>query len=178
MPGLLRASIATTNCFSADTYSLTFAIGGPENIAFWSTISSAYLEVTAVASSMLGPTYYNLISGMADTIHVDPIHRTVGVEGRDLSSSLVDSYRQQDFVNQSASEIVSTIAQYHGLKPVVTATSGTVGRYYGDGYTKLSLGQFSSLQSDWDLVVQLARQNNFDVFVEKSVTLFPGFRPI
>ena len=53
MPGLLRASIATTNCFSADTYSLTFAIGGPENIAFWSTISSAYLEVTAVASSCL-----------------------------------------------------------------------------------------------------------------------------
>ena len=31
---------------------------------------------------------------------------------------------------------------------------------------KLSLGQFSHLQSDWDLVVQLARQNNFDVFVE------------
>ncbi len=172
MPGLLRASIATTNCFSADTYSLTFAMGGSENVAFWSTVSSAYLEVTAVISSALGPAYYNLITGMADTIHVDPIRQTVGVEGRDLSSSLVDSYRQQDFVNQSASEIVSTIAQYHGLQPVVTATSGSVGRYYSDGYTKLSLGQFSCLQSDWDLVVQLARQNNFDVFVEGRLLYF------
>ena len=27
MPGLLRASVATTNCFAADTYSITFAMG-------------------------------------------------------------------------------------------------------------------------------------------------------
>ena len=48
MPGLLRASIATTNCFAADTYSITFAIDSSADIAFWSMISSAYLEVTAV----------------------------------------------------------------------------------------------------------------------------------
>ena len=88
MPGLVCASIATTNCFSADTYSLTFAMGGSENTAFWSSVSSAYLEVTAVTSSVFGPTYWNLITGMADAIHVDPIQRTVAVEGRDLSSSL------------------------------------------------------------------------------------------
>ena len=51
MPGLLRASVATTNCFAADTYSITFAMGGSGNIAFWSMVSSAYLEVTAVVSS-------------------------------------------------------------------------------------------------------------------------------
>ena len=36
MPGLLRASVATTNCFAADTFSITFAMGEPGNIAFWS----------------------------------------------------------------------------------------------------------------------------------------------
>jgi hypothetical protein len=172
MPGLLRASVATTNCFSADTYSITFVMGESGNIAFWSTVSSAYLEVTAVISSAYGPIYQSLITGMADTVHVDPIQGTVGVEGRDLSSSMIDSYRQQDFVNQTASEIVSSIAQYHNLQPVVTATSGDIGRYYSDGYTKLSLGQFSRLQSDWDLVVQLARQNDFDVFVEGELLYF------
>jgi phage protein D len=175
--GLLQAVIATTNTFSADTYSLTFAIGGSasNDMAFWSLASSAYIEVTAVISSAYGSTYQSLIVGMADAIHVDPIMRTVAVEGRDLSSSMIDSYRQQDFVNQTASEIVSTIAQYHGLQPVVTATSGNVGRYYGDGYTKLSLGQFSRLQSDWDLLVQLARQNAFDVFVDgKSLYFQPA----
>ena len=103
---------------------------------------------------------------MVDAIHIDPVRRTIGIEGRDLSSSMVDSYRQQDFVNQTASEIVSTIAQYHGLQPIIVPTFGSIGRYYSDGYTKLALGQFSRLQSDWDLVVQLARQNDFDVFVD------------
>jgi len=171
MPGLLRASIATTNCFAADTYSITFAINSSADIAFWSMISSAYLEVTAVVPVTSGG-YQNLITGMADTIHVDPIQGTVGVEGRDLSSSMIDSYRQQDFVNQSASEIVSAIAQYHNLQAVVTPTIGNIGRYYSDGYTKLSLGQFSRLQSDWDLVVQLARENDFDVFVESRLLYF------
>ena len=135
-------------------------------------VSSAYLEVTAVVSSAYGPVYQSLITGMADTVHVDPIQGTVGVEGRDLSSSMINSYRQQDFVNQTASEIVSSIADHHNLQPIVTATSGDIGRYYSDGYTKLSLGQFSRLQSDWDLVVQLARQNDFDVFVEGQLLYF------
>jgi hypothetical protein len=165
--GLLRASITTTNHFSADVYALTFALNcnSPENIDFWATLTSGLVELTAVTSSIYGPAYQNLITGMIDTVHVDPIQRIVGVEGRDLSSSMIDSYRQQDFVNQTASEIVATVAQYHNLNPIVTPTNGTVGRYYSDGYTKLSLGQFSRLQSDWDLVVQLARQNDFDVFV-------------
>jgi hypothetical protein len=169
--GLLRASIATTNCFAADTYSITFAIESPGDTSFWSMIPSAYLEVTAVMPFTSGG-YQSLITGMADTIHVDPIQGTVGVEGRDLSSSMIDSYRQQDFVNRSASEIVSAIAQYHNLQPVVTPTDGNIGRYYSDGYTKISLGQFSRLQSDWDLVVQLARESNFDVFVEGRLLYF------
>jgi phage protein D len=165
--GLVRASITTTNCFSADTYSLAFALGPDESdkIEFFSTLPSAYVEVTAVMWSTYGPTYQTLITGMIDMIHVDPIVGVAAMEGRDLSSLLVDSYRQRDFVNQTASEIVSAIGQYHNLQPMVTATSGIIGRYYGDGYTKLSLGQFSRLQSEWDLVVQLARQNNFDAFV-------------
>ena len=39
---------------------------------------------------------------------------------------MIDSYRQQDFVNQSASEIVSAIAQYHNLQAVVTPTMVTL----------------------------------------------------
>jgi hypothetical protein len=165
--GLLRASIMTTNHFSADTFALTFALDNrsAENISFWSNLSSGLVEVVAVTLSESGLTYQSLITGMIDNFQVDPVQRTIGLEGRDLSSSMIDSYRQQDFVNQTASEIVVAIAQYHNLGPVVTSTSGNVGRYYSDGYTKLSLGQFSRVQSDWDLVVQLARLNDFDVFV-------------
>ncbi len=172
--GLLRASIATTNTFSADTYSLTFAIGSGDlpGIEFWSSVASAEMSIAAVVSSPFGPTYQELITGMIDTIHVNPVQGIVGVEGRDLSASMIDAYHQQDFVNQTASDIVSTLARYHDLQPVVTSTIGNIGRFYIDGYTKLSLGQFSRLQSDWDLVVQLARQNDFDVFVQGRALYF------
>lgn len=167
MAGLLRASVSTTNCFSADTYSLKIAISkaGGSSLAFWDHLASAYVEVTAVLSTPFGATYRTLITGMADTIHIDPIRGVVGVEGRDLSAAMIDSYSQKDFVNQTASEIVSAIAAFHNLQAVVVPTSEIIGRYYGDGYTRLSLGQFSRVQSDWDFVVQLARQNHFDVYV-------------
>jgi phage protein D len=172
--GLLHASIVTSNCFSSDSYALTMAMGRLplSDITFWSSLSTAYVEIGVATAS--DPTSQSLISGMIDTAHVDPIQGTVTIEGRDLSSTMIDAYRQQDFVNQTASEVASTIALHHGLTPVVTATSGSVGRYYDGGYTRLSLGQFSRLRSDWDLMVQLARENSFDVFVQGS-SLF--FRP-
>jgi hypothetical protein len=172
--GLLHASIVASNCFSSDSYALTFAMGSSplNDIAFWSSLSDAYIEIGIPVNN--GPTSQSLISGMIDTVLVDPIRRTVAIEGRDLSSTLIDGYSQQDFVNQTASEVASTIALNHGLTPVVTSTSSNVGRYYGDGYTRLSLGQYSRLRSDWDLVVQLARENGFDVFVQ-GLSLF--FQP-
>ena len=140
---------------------------------FWSSLSSGYISISAAAAK--GLPSQDLISGMIDTLILDPIKCTVAIEGRDLSASMIDGYRQQDFVNQTASEVVSTIAAFHGLIPMVTATPGAVGRYYGDGYTRLSLGQFSRLRSDWDLVVQLARENSFDVFVQSETLYFqPG----
>jgi hypothetical protein len=170
--GLLHASIVTGNCFSSDSYVLTLAMGSfpLADIAFWSSVSIAYVEIGLTSAYQLIP--YSLISGMIDAMVIDPIRQTVVIEGRDLSASLIDFYRQQDFVNQSASEVVSTIASYHGLTPIITATSGEVGRYYGDGYTRLSLGQFSRLRSDWDLVVQLARENSFDIFVQGTTLFF------
>jgi hypothetical protein len=140
------------------------------DITFWSSLSSAFVEIGVITA--FDPTLHSLISGMIDAIHIDPIQGTVAIEGRDLSASMIDAYRQQDFVNQTASEVASTIALHHGLTPVVAATSSNVGRYYGDGYTRLSLGQFSRLRSDWDLMVQLARENSFDVFVQGSTLFF------
>jgi hypothetical protein len=170
--GLLHASITTGNRFSSDFYALTFAMGSSPlcDIAFWSSLSQNYVEVS-VSTRYYLPSQ-SLISGMIDTVVVDVVQGTVAIEGRDLSSSMIDAYRQQDFVNQTASEIATAVALFHGLTPVVTATSGSVGRYYGDGYTRLSLGQFSRLRSDWDLVVQLARENSFDAFVQGTSLFF------
>ena len=170
--GLMSASIVTNNYFSADSFSLTFATGAAPmgDIASWSDCTDAYVEVGYFDAAF--PLSTTMISGTIDLLTIDPILKTVSIEGRDLSSSLIDSYLQQDFVNQTASEVVQTIAGQHGLAVQVTATSGNVGRYFGDGYTKLSLGQFSSLRSNWDLVVELARNAHFDIFVRGRTLVF------
>nr|WP_294511691.1 hypothetical protein [uncultured Rhodopila sp.] len=153
-------------------------MGNPplSDIAVWSTLGSGRVEV--FAGSAPGPATTNLITGVIDSVHIDAIRGTVAIEGRDLSATLVDSYQQGDFVNQTASEVVATLANRHGLGAVVTPTSGFIGRYYGDGYTRLSTGQFSRLRSDWDLVVELARENRFDVFVEGTQLFFQPSSPV
>lgn len=170
--GLLNASITTSNYFSSDTFSLSFAIGNAPlaDLATWSQLSNAYVEVAYAGT--LYPTGVDLIAGNVDSLVADPILNIMSIEGRDLSAALVDTYLQQDFVNQTASEIVETIAGQHGLEAQVTPTLGNIGRYFGDGYTKLSLGQFSGVRSHWDLVVQLAREQNFDVFVQGNTLSF------
>src|SRR3978361_668939 len=90
--GLLQATIVTSNCFSSDSYALTFAVGTSlsGSTAFWSTLSSAYVEISEIAATE--QTSQILIRGMIDTIHINPAVGIVSIEGRDLSSSLIDSY--------------------------------------------------------------------------------------
>ena len=56
--------------------------------------------------------------------------------------------------------------------PIVSKTTGTVGRYYQNEHDRLTLDQFSSSMTEWDLLVFLARQEGFDVFVEGQMLYF------
>ena len=164
--GLLRASISSNNYYSSDSFSIGFAAGQPplEDIDAWLAMANGLITVSQQSADFVDT--HEIISGRADSIEADPIFKTVSIDGRDLSASLIDSYAQQDFVNQTASEVVSSIAAQYNLLPQVTPTQGNVGRYFGDGYTRLSLGEFSRFRSNWDLIVELARSENFDVFVQ------------
>ena len=170
--GLLQARISSTNGFCADTFSLTFATGDLPlwPAAGWSELNFAYVELYAADTDSVAPTL--LISGLVDLLDIDPLIGTAVIDGRDLSAALIEAYRQQDFVNQTASEIVAAIAKTHGLTATVTATQPNIGRFCSSDYTQLSLAQFSRLRSDWDLVVQLARENSFDAYVYGTTLFF------
>jgi hypothetical protein len=174
---ILSASIVTTNYFSADIFSLTLALDPASGLTmdYWSETPSLYIEIGDSTLDDSTPT--GLITGRADSVSIDPIRRTISIHGRDLSSSLIDSYRQQEFINQTAGEVVAQIALSHKLIPVVTSTPERIGRYFGDGYTRLSLGQYSRHRSDWDLVVDLARENGFDAFVRDRSLFFQPSDP-
>lgn len=114
----------------------------------------------------------SLLQGQADTIHIDPIHNTIEIDGRDLTARLLDARTQETFANQTASEIAKTLAGRHSLNPVVTPTTTLAGRYYGAEHDRITLGQFSRSTTEWDLLTFLAAREGFEVFVAGQALYF------
>ncbi len=120
----------------------------------------------------LGGAPNSVLQGEPDTVSIDPINRTVELDGRDLTARLLDARTQETFANQTASEIATTIANRHGLTPAVQATTTLAGRYYGNEHDHITLGQFSRATTEWDLVSFLAAREGFEVFVAGTTLTF------
>jgi hypothetical protein len=170
--GLLKASISSNNYFSCDSFSFTLASGQGALRHLRDIEAQAYALVELRAGVAGADESHRIAYGRMDRVTSDPILGLFGAECRDLSAALIDSHLQQVFVNQTASEVVMTIAVQHGLLPIVAPTLDMIGRYYEDGYTRLSLGEYSRYRSSWDLVVSLARQESFDVYVDGATLYF------
>jgi hypothetical protein len=170
--GLVRASVTSNNYFAGDYFSFTVVANASsaESLDQLTDLASGPIELRTDLSDDSDVT--TLIYGTVDRAVVDPVVGVFSGEGRDLSAVLVDSYVQQNFVNQTASEVVAAIAGQHGILAEVIPTFGNVGRYFADGYTRLSLGDFSRYRSNWDLIVELAREQNFDVYMSGSTLYF------
>lgn len=170
--GLVRASVVANNYFSCNSFSFMVAAGPNPLLSLdqLTALAGGYAALSAEGGG--GTDREQLIYGKVDRILCDPVVGIVCAEGRDLSALMIDSYLQRDFVNQTASEIVAAIAAKHGLTAQVTPTEGWAGRYFADGYSRLSVGDFSRYRSDWDLVAELAREQNFDLYVDGSTLYF------
>jgi phage protein D len=119
-----------------------------------------------------GVTYVSLIQGATDTVGMDVATGVVQIEGRDYAASLLSTNTQGSFENRTASEIVTIIAQRHGLTPIIAAGGGLVGSYDGSGRQCSILNQFSRSVTDWDLLAQLASAETCDLYVDGRALYF------
>ncbi len=109
---------------------------------------------------------------------IDPALGLVHLDGRDLTTSLIETRTQETFANRTASEIATLLAGRHSLTAQVVPTTTPVGRYYQDEHDRITLDQFSHATTEWDLLVFLARQESFDVFVQgQSLYFQPATQP-
>ncbi len=171
LTGVIEAEVLANNHFAADRFSATIALGA-DSIAsapFWAATQTILIEVQF---SLDGAGYSSLIQGLADTVIMDPVAGILRLAGRDLTAALIETRIQEAFANRTASEIVTIFAQRHGLTPAVTATTTPVGRYYENEHDRITLDQFSRATTEWDLLVFLARQEAFDVFVQGTTLYF------
>ena len=109
----------------------------------------------------------SLITGNVDQLEYNPAARTLTISGRDLTSLLIDSKTAEKWNNQTASQIVQTIAARHGLQANVTDTTGLAGGFYQIDHAIPTQGQ-----TEWDLVCWLAQQVGFVVYVDTNTLYF------
>jgi len=171
--GAIEAEIISNNYYGADRFSVSLALDRDPSYhaaQFWASTESIMIEVQFSLDD--GASFTSLVQGTVDNVSMDPVLGFVNLDGRDLAASLIDARTQETFTNQTSSEIAILLAERHNLAPKVSQTTAPVGRYYQNEHDQITLDQFSCSTTEWDLLVFLARQEGFDVFVDGRVLYF------
>lgn len=166
--GATEASVLSTGYFSADQFRVRAALTG--DAAVWAGSATIFVDVQMALSPLGG--FASLVQGYADLVSIDPIGGTVLLEGRDLSSQMIEARTQETFANQTSSEIATTIAGRHGLAASVQATTTPVGRYWELEHDSLTLNAATKSTTEWDLLVRLALREGFDLWVSGTTLFF------
>jgi phage protein D len=168
----LEAEVISTNHYAADRFSASVALGADpwSEMSFWASEPDILLDVQFSLDG--GTSFTSLVQGSVDTVAIDPTLGLVHLDGRDLTASLIEARTQETFANRTASEIALLLAGRHNLIPHISSTETPVGRYYQSEHDRITLNQFSYATTEWDLLVFLARQEGFDVFVQGQTLYF------
>ena len=165
---LLSGTVTNNSYYQADTFRFTVALeeSGEFTPSFWADDGKIEMEIFAGFGTSIQPNK-SLILGRVDGIDIDLMDRTVSVNGRDYTADLIESKTTEKYPNQTASEIVSSVASKHGLNPVVTPTSVLVGKYYKGEHARLT-----DQTTEWTLLTYLAEQEGMEVYVQGRDLVF------
>lgn len=174
LTGVLEAEVTNASHFTADTYRVTAAVSGlPEAFspAYWALSASDQISISAGfadASEIVAPNNWTqLILGQVDEVVYDPIDRLLTLTGRDLSAPMIDTKTSEKFQNKTSSEIAQDIAKRHGLTASVQKTTTKAGVYYNLDHVHLT-----QEQTEWDLLMFLAQNEGFDLWVSGNTLNF------
>ena len=169
--GAYWAEVVQNQYYLPDTFEARFAVNAPgaKGLAWWAQVATLLLTIQA---STDGKRWSDLILGQADHIDLHPETGTAIVQGRDLTAMFQDARTQAAWRGKTASEVVLALNALHAgpdgkplLTPHVDTAPGLVDAYYGGDHTKVALGQFSRVTTEWGLITYLAEQAGFDAFV-------------
>jgi phage protein D len=168
----VEADVLSNNHYAADRFNAVVALGVDlwATAAYWASQTDILLDVQFSLDG--GTTYTSLIQGLVDSVAIDVLTQSLRLEGRDLTAKMIDNRTQETFANRTSSEIATILAQRHKLTPMVTDTRTPVGRYYQSEHDRVALNQFSRSMTEWDLLIFLAGQEGFDVFVNGTSLYF------
>ena len=171
IPGAYSAEIQNNNWYQADHFTVEFAFNTDPNfgLAWWAEQTDMLIDIQA---SLSAGGWVSLIQGQIEQTSSHPATGVITATGKDLTSRFIEARTQETFLNQTASQVATTLAGRHGMTADVDATTATVGRYYQIDHDQVTLGQFSRTTTEWDLLSYLARQEGFDLYVTGTVLHF------
>ena len=168
VPGAISAQVTSTAHATADRFRLTVATS-PITAAAWANTDSALIDIQI---SLDGYSWTSLLQGNIDQLQLDPISGQLTLEGRDLSSRLIENRVAETFANQTSSDIANAFATNAGLIPNVAPTTTLIGTYWQLEHDQIALSAHCRARSQWDLLLQLAAREGFDLWVSGSTLNF------
>ncbi|ELI8098497.1 type IV secretion protein Rhs [Yersinia enterocolitica] len=156
----------------ASTFNLTLATSAmPSDMGllnFWAKQTTIRVELSASITTAAGTDEKKLIIGNIDNWRYDPARFEIQIDGRDFTSLFIDAKSAgESFKNYTSSQIATILANRHGLKPVVTKTTGLFGDFF-----QIDSAHLTGEQTEWDLLTTLAGIENFSVYVNGDSLYF------
>ena len=173
LTGILEVEVTNASHFASDTFRVTVSIADLPlglGIDYWGAAAGDELEVFA---GFYGSAPLSLIYGQVDDVDIDLVNRVMVLTGRDLSARFLDVKTAEHFQDQKASDIVKALAARHGMTASVKPTTERVGGYYEYYHTRMT-----SDMTEWDLLIFLADQENYDFWVAGHTLFFQPPIPI
>lgn len=166
VPGVLSMDISQNSYLAAGRYRVVASLD-ESGYEAW---SGNQLELNIRLS--FDGNWTSMMLGPVDRIEIDVGQGLVTADGRDRTSLFLEARTQETFENQTASEVATLLAGRRGLNPNVVGTTRLIGRSFGGDYSRVTLDQHSPTTTEWDLLVQLAEVEDFDVWVEGETLNF------
>ena len=175
-------SITSTNNFHGDTFSASFALdrrlpnGQIGSDAWWASQDTLpvdlQLGLVPPGGRESDANWTSMLTGKPDRVTLNRQQAVATIDGRDLTALLRDTTAGAYEVNQTSSDIVTALAKMVGLTPAVTQTTELVGRYFGSDHTISYTDRAHRAANMWDAIVELARYEGFDAFVQGNTLYF------
>ena len=170
MAGITEFNIVKNNYLAPDTFSAVIALdatGQGASAPYWATQDSIEVNLQV---NINGSKTTSLLIGLVDDVEIDLAAQTLHIRGRDYISVFVDAKTNEKFLNQTSSEIVTTLCSRHGITCNVKQTTTPIAKYY-----KNEAASVTNQQTEWQLISFLAQKEKFNVYMS-GVTL--NFLPV
>jgi hypothetical protein len=171
MTGWTDCEVEQNSFAAADTFRVKFAVNAmPAGFdANWFS-QQQDIEVEIYAGFPANPENFAfsdlalLISGGVDNVEIEYSmeNTTLTVTGRDKTALMIDTKTTQQYRSKVASDVAMLLANEHGLTTTyITPTTTKIGKYYA-----LHNDGLNMVQSEWDMLSFLARQEGFNCYVK------------